>query len=185
MIIGITGTDGAGKGSAVAYLVANKGYAYFSAREFILERITAQGLSTDRNQMRLTANALRAEYGDDFLVRRAYEAIDSAGTKQAVIESIRAIAEANLLKARGAILLAIDAPVLLRYERVQARRSESDQVTFEQFVAHEELEKNDPDPHGMQKAAVMEMADYTIINDGTLEELHRKLEEFLAKFHSA
>ena len=51
--------------------------------------------------------------------------------------------------------------------------------SFEEFVKHEELQMNDPDPNGMQKAEVMKMADHTIMNEGTLEELHQKIEEVL------
>jgi dephospho-CoA kinase len=32
MIIGITGTDGAGKGAVVDYLVAQKGFTHYSGR---------------------------------------------------------------------------------------------------------------------------------------------------------
>ena len=38
---------------------------------------------------------------------------------------------------------------------------------------------NDPNPAGMQKAKVMAAADYTILNEGTLEELHTKIDEVL------
>ena len=181
MIIGITGTDGAGKGTAVRYLVDQKGFAYYSSRSFILEFIEKEGLPTTRNQMRLTANALRKEHGNAFVIKQAFEKARVNGQENVVIESLRAVAEGEYLKEEGGILLAVDAEQKLRYARVQERRSESDQVTFEEFTAHEELEKNDPDPHGMQKGRVMEMADYTIMNDGTLAELHEQVEDFLAR----
>ena len=40
---------------------------------------------------------------------------------------------------------------------------------------------NDPDPNGMQKAKVMAMADYTILNEGSVDELCEKIEEVLEK----
>lgn len=178
MIIGITGTDGAGKGTVVTTLIA-RGFTHYSARAFIVAEIEKQGLPVDRNQMRLTANALRAERGDEYVVRQAYERAVTEQHSRVVIESLRAIAEARYLQQRGGILLAVDADQAVRYQRVQARRSASDKVTYEQFVAHEELEKNDPDPHGMQKARVMEMADYTIMNNGTVAELEQAVEAFL------
>lgn len=181
MIIGITGTDGSGKGTVVSYLVNQNGFKHYSARSFILEHIEKEGLERTRNQMRLTANKLRKEYGNDFVVRQAFERVEKEGVTSAVIESVRALAEAEFLKSKGGILLAVDADQGLRYERVQERRSESDKVTYEQFIEHEELERNDPDPHGMQKAEVMKMADYTITNNGTLEELHEQVEVFLEK----
>lgn len=182
MIIGITGSDGAGKGTVVEYLTEAHGYAHYSSRSFILEHIARQGLEPTRNQMRLTANELRKEFGNDFVVRQAYDAAERDGVAHAVIESIRALAEAEFLAAQGGVLLAVDADPEIRYERVQARRSESDQVSYEEFLRHEELERNDPDPNGMQKAAVMERADHTIMNDGSLGELTAAVDDFLARF---
>jgi len=178
MIIGITGSDGGGKGTVVDYLVT-KGFTHYSSREFIVAEIERQGLPVDRNQMRLTANELRAEHGNEFVVKQAYEKAQREGKDMVVIESIRALAEAKYLKDQGGILLSIDADPVVRYERVQARRSDTDKVTYEEFLAHEELEKNDPDPNGMQKTKVMVLADYTITNDGSLEELQAKVDEFL------
>jgi len=183
MIIGITGTDGAGKGTAVEYL-KTKGFTHYSAREFIVAEIERQALPVTRNQMRLTANQMRAEHGNEYVIKQAYEQAAAAGITNAVIESVRAAAEAKYLKSQGGILLAVDANPELRYERVQARRSASDQVTYEQFLEQEALEKNDPDPNGMQKAIVMEMADYTIMNDGTVAELEKQIETFLTIFAS-
>ena len=179
MLIGITGTDGAGKGTVVDYLVSKKGFVHYSSRSFILEEINRLGLPTTRNQMRLTANELRGKYGNEFVVRQALEKAKTDGAAYAIVESVRAIAEAEYLQAQGGVLLAVDADQKLRFDRVQERRSESDQVTFEEFVAHEELERNDPDPHGMQKGRVIEMADYTIVNNGSLAELELQIETFL------
>ena len=39
IVIGITGTIGAGKGTIVEYLVEKKGFLHFSVREFLLKKI--------------------------------------------------------------------------------------------------------------------------------------------------
>ena len=182
MIIGITGTDGAGKGTVVDYLTHHKGFAHYSSRDSIQKEVERQGLPVTRNQLRLTGNEMRAAFGDDIVVRHSFERAQTEGQSSAVIESVRAAAEAVFLKAHGVILLAVDADIVLRFERVQSRRSSTDHVTFEEFVAQEELEKNDTNPHGMQKAKVMEMADYTICNNGTLEELQSAVDTFVQQY---
>ena len=182
LIIGITGTDGAGKGTVVEYLVTKKGFTHYSSRDLLLAEVVKAGIEPTRNELRLMGNAMRAQYGDDVIVQKALVNITTDKVTHAVVESIRALAEAQTLKSCGAILLAVDADVQIRYERVQQRRSEKDQVTFETFVAQEELEKNDPDPHGMQKAKVMEMADYTIFNNESRDVLHQHVDEFLATY---
>jgi dephospho-CoA kinase len=182
MIIGITGTDGAGKGLVVEYLVSQHGFTHYSARDFITIEIERLGLPVDRNQLRLTANALRAEFGDEVVVRKAYERAAAEGRDRVVIESLRAMAEVEYLKLREGVLLAIDADPQIRYTRIQGRKSATDQVTFEEFLAHENLESNDPDPHGMQKSKVMAAADYTIMNNGSHAELYIQVEAFMNKF---
>lgn len=181
MLIGITGTDGAGKGVIVEYLVEKKGFAYYSARQLWVDEINRRGLEAKRENMRIVANDLRRQHGNDYLVAAYVEKMKEEGVENAIIESIRAIAEAETLKRHGGILIAIDADQRLRYERIVGRASESDRVTFEQFAAQEALEMNDPDPNGMQKEKVMQMADYTIMNNGTLDELHVQIEETLSK----
>lgn len=176
MIIGITGTDGSGKGTVVDYLVVEKGFTHYSARAIWIEEINRRGIETTRANMRIVANEMRAEHGNDFLITYYFRKIYEEGTQNAIIESIRAVDEAITLKKNGGILIAVDADQKLRYERVKERRSESDTVSFEQFVAHEALESDDPDPHGMQKSKVIAMADYVITNNGTLGELHEKIE---------
>ena len=181
MIIGITGTDGSGKGTVVDYLVHKKGFAHYSARAYITKEIEKRGLPIDRNHMRLVGNDLRRIHGTDHIVRYYLNEIKKNGDTNAVIESIRESTAAECIKKEGGILLSVDANQHLRYERVQKRRSLSDHVSFEQFVIHEELEMNDPDPHGMHKREVMDMADYTITNNGTLPELHEQVEEVFKK----
>lgn len=181
MIIGITGTDGAGKGTVVEYLVKEKGFIHYAARQLWIEEIARRGLEVKRENMRIVANDLRRQHGNNFLVTAYIQRMKEEEVENAIIESIRTTAETETLKANGGMLLAVDADQHLRYERIVGRASESDRVTFEQFVAQEALEMNDPDPNGMQKAAVMAMADYIITNNGTLAELHASIENMLGE----
>ncbi|MFQ5541068.1 MAG: AAA family ATPase [Candidatus Paceibacteria bacterium] len=183
MIVGITGTDGAGKGTVVDYLVNEKGFAHYHARTLIIEEIEKRGLEVNRSNMRIVANDLRREHGNDYIVSFFLERSKKTGDKKVVIDSLRAVAEAETLKKAGGTLVAVDADQEIRFERVQARRSESDKVSFEEFARHEALEMNDPDPHGMQKAKVIEMADYTILNNGTFEDVYMQVEAILKKLN--
>jgi dephospho-CoA kinase len=184
IIIGVTGTDGAGKGTVVDYLVNQNGFALYHARALLLAEIERQGLPPTRASMRIAGNYLRSQHGNDYVVTHFLAQAKETGDQKIAIDSLRTIAEATTLKAHGGILLAVDADQHLRYERVQARRSSSDQVTFEQFKEQEDLENNDPDPHGMQKRKVIAMADYVIQNDGTLEALHQKIDEVLTRIEA-
>ena len=183
MLIGITGTDGAGKGSAVEYLITKKEFAHYSSRDLITIEINRLGLEATRENLRLIGNKMRKAEGADAIVKYAFKQIEKDGIKNAVVESIRAKKEAETLKEAGGILLAIDADSEVRYKRIKGRGSSSDNISYEDFLKQEELEMNDPDPNGMQKAEVMKMADYTIMNNQPLTKLYAAVDEFLKPYN--
>lgn len=182
MIIGITGTDGAGKGAVVDYLVTHKGFVHYSARSIFVEEILKRGIENNRANMRIVANDIRRERGNDYVVTSSLQRAKEAGHEYIVIESIRASAEAETLKQNGGILLCVDADQMIRFERIKKRASSSDNVSFDEFVFLETREMNDPDPNGMQKEKVMRMADYIITNNVSLEDLHAQIDAFYIKF---
>jgi len=179
MILGLTGTIGAGKGTVVDYL-KTKGFAHYAARDFITAEIEQRGLPLDRDSMTLVANDLRHEHGAAYIIKSLMRQAQTAGG-DAIIESVRAVAETEALKARGALLLAVDADERRRYERIVARGSATDHVDFATFVAQEAREMANRDPEKQNIAAVMRLADATIENDGTLDELHAAVDAFLAQ----
>lgn len=180
MIIGITGTNGSGKGTVVDYLVREKGFAHYSVRSFLTSEIERRGLPVDRTHMRLVGNELRKQ--GKSIIPKLYEQAIQDGVKNAVIESIRNVGEAEFLKSKGARIIAVDADQKLRYTRIQKRRSATDKVDFPTFVIHEEREMHPEGPHDMDVRGVMALADMTIFNEGTLEDLHQKIEDFLTKY---
>ncbi len=96
-----------------------------------------------------------------------------------VIDSIRNPAEVAALREQpGFILLAINAPAALRFERVSLRGRNESAATFEDFLDKEAEEKS-ADPAAQQIHTCVALADLTITNDGSIEDLHRRLEELL------
>ena len=178
MIIGITGTDGAGKGAVVEYL-KTKGFAHYSVRSLITKEIVRRGLEIHRPHMREVANDMRAEHGGSVMVKMAEDAAVSDKVSDYIVESLRAVDEVVLLHKKNGLLLAVDAEQRLRYERIYSRGSETDKITFEQFVDQDLIESQSENTAEQNKFAVMKMADHTIMNDGTIEELHAKVEEWL------
>lgn len=180
MIIGITGTNGAGKGTIVDYLANTKGFAHYSVREFLIKEIEARGLPVERPTMRQVANELRKEHGPAYVVEALLSRAQTE-TDNVVVESIRTVGEAELLKSKGALLWAVDADRAVRYERVLKRWSETDKVDFETFCIYEDREMQSTEPWDMNVFAVMKMADHVFTNNGTQEELFMQVEEALKK----
>src|SRR3569623_887003 len=169
MIIGITGTLGAGKGTVVEYL-KQRGFRHFSARSFFVEEINRRGLPVNRDTMTEVANDLRATHGAGYFTEVALKRARQEGG-DVVIESIRSLGEAEYLKSHGAMLWAVDADIKKRYERITLRASETDKITFEKFVEDEKREMENPDLTKQNIGAVMQMDDAVLQNNGTEAEL--------------
>ncbi|MDB4303473.1 AAA family ATPase [Desulfosarcina sp.] len=175
MIIGITGTLGAGKGTIVEYL-KEKGFIHQSARAFVTEEIVRRNIDINRDNMVMIANEMRKKYGPNYIAEQLYERGIKKG-KDIIIESIRTVAEAEALKKKGDfLLLAVDADPKLRYERVSKRGTETDNISFEKFFEDEKKEMTSDDPTKQNLSACIKIADRVINNDSTIEELHKKVE---------
>lgn len=179
IIIGITGTIGAGKGTVVEYLIDKKGFKHFSARAFLVEEIEKRGLENNRDNMVLVANDLREKNSPSFVADELFKRALESGNN-CVIESLRTSGEIESLKSKGNFtLLAIDADPKIRYERIIGRSSSTDNISFEKFLADEQREMESTDPNKQNLSKCIGMADFVINNNGTLEELTSKLEEIM------
>jgi len=178
MIIGITGTLGAGKGTIVEFLL-KRDFKHYSVSGFISEDIVRRGMPVNRDSMILVGNDLRAKFGPGYIVEELYKkALANGGN--AVIESIRCLGEIDALKNKDDfVLLSIDADIEARYSRIRERAGPKDNVTFDEFVSREQLEKKSNDPTKQNIQACMEIADYNINNNWTREELDSKVEKIL------
>jgi dephospho-CoA kinase len=182
VIIGITGSFGAGKGEVVEYLVKQKGFKHYSARSFIFAEAERRGLdiSKGREVTIPLANELRAEHGPAYIVESLYaEAVKDGGNS--VIESLRAVAEVRRLKELGALVLGVDAESHLRYERSVKRGSETDQVSYEQWINQELRESNPDDPTKQDIFGALKESDAILTNNGTLDELYVQIERVISE----
>ena len=180
MIIGITGTLGAGKGTIVEYL-KKKGFRHYSVRQFITEEIKRRRMPVNRDSMVEVGNDLRAKKGASYCAEKLYETAEKE-KGDCIIESIRTPGEAEALKKKGKfVLFAVDANPRIRYERAVKRGTSTDSVSFDTFIENERREMTSTDPNKQNISKVMEMADFTFENNGTIEDLNKKVEEVLAK----
>ncbi len=187
LIIGITGTLGAGKGTIVEHL-KKLGFDHYSVRQFLMEEIKKRGLPVNRETMTDVANELRKNHHPAYIIEQLYNIARRKGNN-AVIESIRTPGEIYFLKKKeNFYLFAVDADPHLRYRRIKQRASETDSVSFETFLANEEREMHTADPNKQNLSKCIELADYTFDNNGTIAELNRQvdkaIEEILSRHRS-
>ncbi|MGD9347340.1 MAG: AAA family ATPase [Candidatus Aminicenantes bacterium] len=173
-LIGLTGTNGSGKGEAADFF-KNHGYAYFSLSDIIRSALIEEGRALSRDNMIQKGNELRSEHGADVLARRVMDHVRGS----AVIDSIRNPGEVGYFRRQESfILLAIDAPVDIRYERVKQRGRDESASSLQEFISKEEEEMTQSEK-GQQLQECMHMADYRVTNEGSLDDFCKKLERFL------
>ena len=127
--------------------------------------------------MTKVSNNLRLKYGPGYIAEELYKKA-RAYSGNVIIESIRTLGEVESLKAKGNfILLAVDADPKLRFERITKRRSETDNISFEKFLEDEKREMENSDSNKQNISAVIKQADYVLENNGTFDELHKKIED--------
>ncbi|MCI0615156.1 AAA family ATPase, partial [bacterium] len=131
MIIGLTGKNASGKGEVANYL-KDKSFYFYSLSDAIRDELNSRKIPVTRDSLIETGNELRSKFGADILARRIIEKLDA--NRNYVIDSIRNPAEVEAFrKTRRFVLLNIDAPDEVRFERIKARNRENDPKTMKEF----------------------------------------------------
>ena len=179
MVIGLTGRNAAGKGEVAKYL-QTKSFYYYSLSDAIRDELRNLKMEVNRESLIKTGNELRQAFGPAVLADRILKHIEP--NRNYVIDSIRNPAEvAALRKASSNFkLIKVDAPVRLRFERTVARRRESDPMTYEEFVALDNREAVG-DVNAQNLAQVEQLADEVLVNDGSLQELHPRIDAMVGR----
>lgn len=178
LLLGLTGTHGAGKGTITEYLVREHGFVCLSVSEFLAEEAVRRGMKPDRTARRNIANEYRTQ-GPRALMEAVYASIPE-GAERVILEPQYTREEVQFIHEKGGVVLAVDADLRTRYDRVHVRGSAKDDVSFEEFKAAQEKELDSSDPTKQNLGVAMAMADVHLVNDGTLEDLKREIERALS-----
>ncbi len=191
LVIGLTGTFGAGKDAAQAILARyyeSKGLHAVSTgtAEELRAYCREHGYPLDRPTLQRVATDVRETLGTGYFGKRCVDKIKKARprAKVGLITAFRHVGEVNAVRkafGKNFVLIAIDAPALIRYKRATQRaRAGEQRLTFAQFKESQEKEMQGKGG-GQQIAKVMDMADRLLWNNSTLatfaEDLRRIADE--------
>ena len=105
--------------------------------------------------------------------------LDILDGEDAVVDSIRTPAEVGALRSRGDFtLIEIRADEESRWQRMTSRGRAGDPTEKAAFLSQEAAEAKSEDEAGQALDATAAMADITILNDGSIQDLEEKLEDF-------
>jgi len=186
MIIGITGKNASGKGEVANYL-KTKGFIYYSLSDILREEATKLGLEHSRDNLIKLGNELREKHGSNFLAQQINKKIkqqleknnEKINNKNFVVDSIRNPYEAKeLMKNKDFILVGVDAPIGLRFERLRKRNRVGDAKTVEELKQQEDRENLKTDTN-QQLDETFKLSEKVIVNDSSLAELHKKINDLM------
>jgi dephospho-CoA kinase len=182
-LIGIAGTNGAGK-DTIGEILSNQGWLFVSVtRDMLRVEAKKRGLAIERRNLRDISAEWRREYGLGVLVDKAVEEFKNANGsyKGLAVSSLRNEGEADRIHELGGKIIWVDADPEVRFQRVmQRKRGTEDAKTYEEFLAEQAAEmKHKGDKATLDIADVKAKADIFIENDGNREEFIKRLETAL------
>lgn len=178
--VGITGFNASGKGKVTDYL-KTKGFKAISLSDILRLEAKSKNLEPTRENLTRLGQTMRQQIHPGFLAEKALFHIDA--NQPHVIDSIRHPYEIKILKQhlRPFLLIGIDAPVAMRFERSQLRGRQENANTIEQFIEREQAEMKN-DPNAQQLHHCMDLCDFLIINDGDIHELESKVDQAILSY---
>lgn len=181
-IVGLAGSHASGKDTVAHYLVEKYGFYHVSTGDVFREEAMKKYGSIERPVLYKTANEIRKKQGHGAVSRLAldrYEKIKSEHPAGLIVSGFRAAAEAKVIKDAGGIIIYIDAPEAVRYERLKERaRVEEGVLTFEDFRAREAAENGGVDP-AFDISKIKDISDFVVFNEGNKEKFLYQIEKCL------
>jgi dephospho-CoA kinase len=177
ILVGITGTHGAGKGTITQHLCDRHDFVCRSVSEFLAEEAKRRGMYPDRTARHTIANEYRYR-GPRALMEAVFATIPK-DTARVVLEPQYTPEEVRFIHEKGGVVIALDANVEIRYKRVHVRGSAKDDVSFEEFRSAEEREMEAARSGEQNLRATMQEADALLINDAGIDELIDSVDAFL------
>ena len=176
IIVGIIGHPSCGKDTVGEYLRDKYGFTLTAGGDLLRQYIGEHNLGdTSRENLSKVSRELRRKKGSDFLMKMQL-AID---TLKLAVSGMRTAPEAELLKSAGGKIIAVTAPVEIRYKRALGRGRIGDNVTFEDFKLIEEKEAKSADLNDHSVEDLMAMSDFMINNSGTFVELQAEVDRIM------
>lgn len=175
-IIAILGLPGSGKTEAVNYLIKKYSWPKVYFGEVTFDEMKRRGLEINEKNERLTREDLRAQFGQLIYAQRVIEKIKSLpNNKNVLVESLYSWPEYLEFKkefAEDFITVALYASSKVRYARLGNRPTRP--------LSPQECQSRDyAQIENLSQAGPIAMADYTVGNNGTMDELWLQIDEII------
>jgi len=183
-VIGLTGTIGSGKYVVTDYLKQKFNCFYVKISDVLRNEMEKRRGKLDRKTLQDSGDEMRKKYGNHILAKVSIDYLPR-NKELIVMDGIRNPGEIDYLKqtfGNDFVLIAVDSKPELRFERLKQRGRSDDPKIWEEFLEIDSRDQGTGQPeYGQQTRRCMSKADYTIMNDGTLEEFQANIAETAQK----
>jgi dephospho-CoA kinase len=177
-VLGIVGEIAAGKGVAAKYLQKKYGAEIFKFSASMRDVAARLYLEPTRQNIQGVSTAMRGAFGDDLFAKVMAKDVAASDADLIITDGIRRPSDiVELAKFPYFHLIAIVADEKTRYGRVKARNeNEGDsEKTWEQFLTDAQAETE------LRIRDIASKAEFTINNNGTIDDLHQNLDAIMSK----
>jgi dephospho-CoA kinase len=176
-VLGTVGLPGSGKGEA-ATVAREAGVPVVTMGDVIREARRARGLDPDEHHGAV-ATALREEEGEAAIAERSLPRIEAAleDADTVLVDGLRSPAEVDRFEAAfgdAFVLVSVEAPFETRASRLADRGRDASDADREALRERERREL------GFGMGEVMDRADVTVENTGSLAAFHDRIRDLLA-----
>ena len=179
MKLGIAGPPGSGKDTIAQYLVEVHNFSHVSTGDQLRQEADRLGLDHDRSTLQRLGHEIRQKYGYDFLFVTALQ----QAIGRVVFTGIRTVSAAQVLEQNGGVLVYVDAPIDVRYERCESRARETP-LTFERFLELDHMEHEGGDNLDLSLDRIRPLARFTIINSAEIDQLHFAIDSIISELET-
>lgn len=176
-IIAFVGEIASGKGCAADHLIQKHNAGYFRFSNMLRDIANRLYLENSRDNLIRISELIRKNFGEDTMAKVIAKEVEEEESELVIVDGVRRKADIeHLQKLEGFHLVEIVAEEQTRYERVKNRGEKVDEqgLTFEQF------QKDAQRSTEMSIREIAKDASQTITNDGSIEELHTKIDELIS-----
>lgn len=178
VIFGIAGEIGSGKTSIAKYLQKKYQAKLFSFSGMLRDILHRLYLEETRSNIQTLSTILRQSFSEDIMSKVIAKDIELAPAKLIVAEAIRRPSDIVYLKQLPRFfVIAVRADVSKRFERLTARSENAD----DQTKTWKEFQKEAEQESEQKIQEIAKQADFTIDNNGSLEELHQQVDMIMQK----
>jgi dephospho-CoA kinase len=174
----------AGKNQVAQILHKSFHYHPLVFSDILRDQLLQQGLPITRTTQQQIGNQLRQQYGPDALAQLIVQKATKAQLAKVVYDGARHPAEIEYIRAYfpdRTLVLCIQAPLELRFQRLLSRKRPGDPQTLEEFHQIDSRENQGTTGQNTQRNLdTMALSDITIQNVGSLDELSTQITQILA-----